>query len=98
MGTYIASKTAIKVTEINSSYSSYLLGAIAGWPVDFKFLGRHLDFEVNYINYEYIISLYSWISQYRGSGLSMGTMICGYEGDEQKIYLVELVEDDGTRL
>ena len=100
MGSYIASKTVRKVTEINS----YLLGTIAGGAADCQFWERNLGlwcklYELKHGTRVPVTAasnvLCSWVSQYRGRGLSMGTMICGYDGDEQKIFLVE---DDGTRL
>ena len=100
MGSYIASKTVRKVTEINS----YLLGTIAGGASDCQFWERQLGFwcklyELRHGTRVPVTAasevLCSWVSQYRGRGLSMGTMICGYDGDEQKIFLVE---DDGTRI
>ena len=100
MGSYIASKTVRKVTEINS----YLLGTIAGGASDCQFWERQLSFwcklyELRHGTRVPVTAasevLCDWVAQYRGRGLSMGTMICGYDGDEQKIFLVE---DDGTRL
>ena len=100
MGSYIASKTVRKVTEINS----YLLGTIAGGASDCQFWERQLSewcklYELRYGTRVPVTAasevLCDWVSQYRGRGLSMGTMICGYDGDEQKIFLVE---DDGTRV
>ena len=100
MGSYIASKTVRKVTEIND----YLLGTIAGGAADCQFWERQLSvwcklYELRHGKRVPVSAasqtLCSFVSQYRGRGLSMGTMICGYDGDEQKIYLIE---DDGTRL
>ena len=100
MGSYIASKTVRKVTEINS----YLLGTIAGGASDCQFWERQLSYwcklyELRHGTRVPVTAasevLCDWVSQYRGRGLSMGTMICGYDGDEQKIFLVE---DDGTRI
>ena len=100
MGSYIASKTVRKVTHINS----YLLGTIAGGASDCQFWERQLGlwcklYELRHGTRVPVTAasevLCSWVSQYRGRGLSMGTMICGYDGDEQKIFLVE---DDGTRV
>jgi 20S proteasome subunit beta 5 len=100
MGSYIASKTVRKVTEINS----YLLGTIAGGASDCQFWERQLSFwcklyELRHGTRVPVTAasevLCDWVAQYRGRGLSMGTMICGYDGDEQKIFLVE---DDGTRI
>ena len=100
MGSYIASKTVRKVTEIND----YLLGTIAGGAADCQFWERQLSvwcklYELRHGKRVPVSAasqtLCNFVSQYRGRGLSMGTMICGYDGDEQKIYLIE---DDGTRL
>lgn len=100
MGSYIASQTVRKVTEINS----YLLGTIAGGASDCQFWERQLGlwcklYELRHGTKVPVTAasqvLCSWVSQYRGRGLSMGTMICGYDGGEQKIFLVE---DDGTRV
>ena len=100
MGSYIASKTVRKVTEINS----YLLGTIAGGASDCQFWERQLSewcklYELREGTRVPVTAasevLCTWVSKYRGRGLSMGTMICGYDEDQQKIYLVE---DDGTRV
>ena len=100
MGAYIASQTVRKVTEINS----YLLGTIAGGAADCQFWERQLSFWCKMYELRHGCRvpvtaaaevLCSWVSQYRGRGLSMGTMICGYDGDKQKIFLVE---DNGAKI
>jgi 20S proteasome subunit beta 5 len=76
MGSYIASKTVRKVTEINS----YLLGTIAGGASDCQFWERQLSewcklYELRYGTRVPVTAasevLCDWVSQYRGRGLSM---------------------------
>ena len=100
MGSYIASSTVRKVTEINE----YLLGTIAGAACDCQFWERYLGmwcklYELKHGTKVPVSAasevLCSWIAQYRGRGMSVGTMICGFDGDSQKIYMVQ---DDGSRV
>lgn len=104
MGSYIGSGTVKKVIEINK----YLLGTMAGGAADCSFWERHLAqqcrlFElrngrrISVAAASKMLANVMW--QYRGRGLSCGTMIAGWDtkGDNQgpKLYYVD---SDGTRL
>lgn len=101
MGTYIASGTVKKVIEINP----YLLGTMAGGAADCSFWERNLGMQCRLfeLRNKRRISvaaasklLCNTFRQYRGYGLSCGTMVCGVDpgGDPQVFYC----DDDGTRL
>lgn len=100
MGSYIGSGTVKKVIEINP----YLLGTMAGGAADCSFWERNLNkhcrmFELE--NGERISvaaasrQLANVCYQYRGQGLSMGTMICGVDKKGPQVYYVD---NDATRL
>lgn len=100
MGSYIGSQKVRKVIEIND----YLLGTMAGGAADCMFWERRLAmwcklYELR--NGEKVpVSaasqyLANMITQYRGYGLSMGTMVAGWDKTGQGLYYVD---DDGTRL
>ena len=100
MGNYIASGTVQKVIEINR----FLLGTMAGGAADCSFWERNLGTECRL--YELRngrrISvagasklLANVMSSYRGYGLSMGTMVAGWDEKGPQLYYVD---DDGTRL
>jgi len=100
MGSYIASQSVKKVIEINP----YLLGTMAGGAADCSFWERELGrqcrlFELR--NKERIsVSAASKILAnivygYRGYGLSMGTMIAGWDKTGPRLFYVD---NDGTRL
>ena len=100
MGSYIGSQTVKKVLEIND----YLLGTMAGGAADCQFWERQLAmwcklYELKHGTKVPVSAasecLCNWVSQYRGYGLSMGTMISGWDDDGQHIYYID---DDGTRL
>ena len=100
MGKYISSSNVKKVIEINS----YLLGTMAGGAADCFFWERKLGSLCNLYELEtgkhITISgasklLVNMIYQYRKSGLSMGTMIIGWDSNQPGIYYVD---SDGTRL
>merc|ERR1712141_371870 len=83
-GSYIASQTVKKVIEINP----YLLGTMAGGAADCSFWERVLAMECRMYelrNKERISVaaasklLANLVYQYMGMGLSMGTMICGWD-------------------
>lgn len=99
-GSYIASQTVKKVIEINDR----LLGTMAGGAADCYYwetlLGLYAKrYELD--NGERITpasaSMYlrRCMLRYRGNGLSMSTMICGYDKTGPKIYNVT---DDGARV
>lgn len=99
-GNYIASGTVKKVIEINP----YLLGTMAGGAADCQFwetyLGMHCRLH-ELRNHERIsVSaaskyLSNLVYSYKGMGLSMGTMICGWDKTGPAIFYVD---SDGTRL
>lgn len=100
MGAYISSGTVKKVIEINP----FLLGTMAGGAADCSFWERNLGMSCRL--YELRngrrISvagaskmLVNVMKSYRGYGLSMGTMIAGWDEKGPQLYYVD---DDGTRL
>jgi 20S proteasome subunit beta 5 len=101
MGSYIGSGSVKKVIEI----SRYLLGTMAGGAADCSFWERNLAFQcrVHELREGKRISvaaasklLANTMYNYRGYGLSMGTMIAGWdEALGPKLYYID---DDGTRL
>merc|ERR1712151_865178 len=99
-GGYIASQKVKKVIEINP----YLLGTMAGGAADCSYWERYLGmrcrmFELNHkqrISVAAASKILSNITyQYKGYGLSMGTMICGWDQTGPQIYYVD---SDGERL
>lgn len=99
-GSYIASQTVKKVIEINP----FLLGTMAGGAADCMFWERVLSkqcrlFELR--NKERISvaaaskMLANMVGQYKGMGLSMGTMICGWDKRGPGLYYVD---SDGSRM
>lgn len=99
-GNYIASGTVKKVIEINP----YLLGTMAGGAADCSFWERELGrrcrlFELR--NKERISVaaasklLSNMVYAYKGYGLSMGTMVTGWDKTGPHLYYVD---NDGTRL
>jgi len=101
MGSYIGSGTVKKVIEI----SRYLLGTMAGGAADCSYWERYLS--QRYRLYELrerkrmttaMASkiLANTIYQYRNQGLSMGTMVAGW--DEQTGPALYYIDDEGTRL
>ncbi|XP_002162379.3 proteasome subunit beta type-5 [Hydra vulgaris] len=99
-GSYIASQTVKKVIEINP----YLLGTMAGGAADCAFWQRVLAKECRLYqlrNKERISVaaasklLANMVYQYKGMGLSMGTMICGWDKRGPGLYYVD---SDGSRL
>jgi len=101
MGSYIGSGTVKKVIEI----SKYLLGTMAGGAADCSFWERNLAFQtrLHELREGKRISvaaasklLANTVYSYRGMGLSMGTMIAGW--DETKGPSLYYIDNDGTRL
>merc|ERR1719268_23108 len=99
-GPYIASQTVKKVIEINP----YLLGTMAGGAADCSYwervLAKHCRiYELR--NKERISVaaasklLANIVYGYKGMGLSMGTMICGWDKKGPGLYYVD---SDGTRM
>lgn len=100
MGAYIASGTVKKVIEINP----FLLGTMAGGAADCSFWERNLGMQCRMYelrNKKRITVaaasklLANTMRSYRGYGLSMGTMITGWDETGPQLYYVD---DDGTRL
>ncbi|CAM9810237.1 unnamed protein product [Lampetra planeri] len=99
-GSYIASQTVKKVIEINP----YLLGTMAGGAADCMYWERVLAKQCRIYelrNKERISVaaasklLANMVYQYKGMGLSMGTMICGWDKKGPGLYYVD---DEGMRL
>jgi len=100
MGSYIASQSVKKVIEINP----YLLGTMAGGAADCSFWERELGRQCRLYelrNKERISVagasklLGNIVYSYKGYGLSMGTMIAGWDKTGPNLYYVD---SDGTRL
>lgn len=100
MGSYIASQTVKKVIEINP----YLLGTMAGGAADCSFWERELGRQCRLyeLRNKQRISvaaaskiLGNIVYAYKGYGLSMGTMIAGWDKTGPNLYYVD---NDGTRL
>lgn len=101
MGSYIKSGSVKKVIEI----SRYLLGTMAGGAADCSFWERNLAYQcrLHELREGKRISvaaasklLGNTVYSYRGMGLSMGTMIAGW--DETKGPTLYYIDSDGTRL
>ncbi|KAJ8000098.1 hypothetical protein DPEC_G00201320 [Dallia pectoralis] len=99
-GSYIASKEANKVIEINP----YLLGTMSGSAADCQYWERLLAKECRLykLRNKKRISvsaasklLSNMMLGYRGMGLSMGSMIIGWDNKGPGLYYVD---DNGTRL
>jgi len=99
-GSYIASQTVKKVIEINP----YLLGTMAGGAADCSFWERELGRQcrlyelrnkerISVAAASKLLSNIVW--NYRGYGLSMGTMIAGWDKTGPNLFYVD---SDGTRL
>jgi len=100
MGNYVSSGTVMKAIRINP----FLIGTMAGGAADCSFWQRNLGQECRL--YELRngrrISvagasklLANVMSSYRGYGLSMGSMIAGWDETGPQLYYVD---NDGTRL
>merc|ERR1711976_363797 len=99
-GNWIASQTVKKVIEINP----YLLGTMAGGAADCQYWERGLARQCRIYelrNKERISVaaasklLANIVYNYKGMGLSMGTMICGWDKKGPGLYYVD---SDGTRM
>lgn len=99
-GNYIATLKVNKVIEINP----YLLGTMSGCAADCQYWERLLAKECRlyYLRNGERISvsaasklLSNMMCQYRGMGLSMGSMICGWDKKGPGLYYVD---ENGTRL
>jgi 20S proteasome subunit beta 5 len=99
MGSYVSSQMVKKVIEINP----FLLGTMAGGAADCQFWERNLGrqcrlFELNNGKRITIRAasklLANTMFSYRGMGLSMGTMVAGYDPSGPGLYYVD---SDGQR-
>jgi len=99
-GSYIASQDVKKVIEINP----YLLGTMAGGAADCSFWERELGRQCRLYelkNKERISVaaasklLCNMVYNYKGMGLSMGTMITGWDKTGPQLFYVD---SEGTRL
>ena len=99
-GAYNGSQTVQKVIEINA----HLLGTMAGGAADCLFWQRNLGMQVRIWelrNKQRITvataskMLQNVMNQYKGMGLSMGTMVAGWDKNGPGLYYVD---DDATRL
>jgi len=99
MGTFIGSQTVRKVIEINS----YLLGTMAGGAADCSYWERHLArtcrmYELRNKTRISVAAaskiLANIFYQYRGQGLSCGTMVAGWDKTGPHLYSVD---DRGDR-
>ncbi|EJD05920.1 N-terminal nucleophile aminohydrolase [Fomitiporia mediterranea MF3/22] len=99
-GSYIASGTVKKVIEINK----FLLGTMAGGAADCQFWETYLGMQCRLHelrNHERISVaaaskyLCNLVYSYKGTGLSMGTMICGWDKTGPAVFYVD---SDGQRL
>lgn len=99
-GNYIASQTVQKVIEINP----FLVGTMAGGAADCLFWERNLGMQCRIyelrngrrVSVAAASKLLADVMRsYRGYGLSMGTMIVGWDHTGPQVYYVD---NDGTRL
>ncbi|WVQ81489.1 proteasome subunit beta type-5 [Cryptococcus sp. DSM 104549] len=99
-GSYVASGTVKKVIEINK----FLLGTMAGGAADCQYWETYLGMQCRLYelrNKERISVaaasklLSNIVYGYKGRGLSMGTMVCGWDKTGPCIFYVD---DDGQRL
>jgi len=100
MGPYISSQTVKKVIEINP----YLLGTMAGGAADCQFWQRNLGIQcrLHELNNKKRISvagasklLANTLYSYRKQGLSMGTMVAGWDETGPGLYYVD---SEGQRI
>ncbi|CEH15210.1 20s proteasome subunit [Ceraceosorus bombacis] len=99
-GSYIASGTVKKVIEINP----YLLGTMAGGAADCQYWETYLGIQcrLHELRNKERISvaaaskyLSNLVYGYKGMGLSMGTMICGWDKTGPALFYVD---SEGSRL
>jgi len=99
MGSYIGSQTVKKVIEIND----FLLGTMAGGAADCSFWERHLArlcrmYELRHKEKPSVAAASKMLAnifhQYKGRGLSCGTMVAGWDNKGPQLYMVD---DQGDR-
>ncbi|KAI5189334.1 20S proteasome subunit beta 5 [Nematocida sp. AWRm77] len=97
-GSYIASQSVKKIIEVNE----YLLGTMAGGAADCYYwervMGKHAKlFELKYGERIGVGAAASYLAntlrEYSGRGLSLGSMICGWDKKGPSIYYVD---NDGS--
>lgn len=100
MGSYIGSGTVKKIIEINP----FLLGTMAGGAADCQFWERQLGVRCRLYELENgeLITvkaaskiLSNMVGRYKGRGLSMGTMITGWDKNGPQLWYVD---DEGLHL
>lgn len=100
MGAFISSNQVKKVIEIND----YLLGTMAGGAADCMFWERRLAqwakiYELRHGEKVPVSAasqcLANMVTEYKGRGLSLGTMVTGWDKQGPQLYYID---DDGTRL
>lgn len=100
MGSFESSSTVRKVIEINDR----LLGTMAGGAADCQFWEDNLAQHVKLYQLKYGEELSvsgasqlfcNWLYEYRGHGLSVGTMIAGSDANGVHLYYCD---NDGTRV
>lgn len=93
-GSYVASQNVKKVIEVNE----YLLGTMAGGAADCYYwervMGKHAkNFELKYGERIPVGGAARFLSatlrSYQGKGLSVGTMVCGWDKHGPSIYYVD---------
>ncbi|ORD96978.1 PSB5A [Hepatospora eriocheir] len=99
-GSYIASQTVNKVIEVNN----HLLGTMAGGAADCAYWEGQMGLYAKRYELEtgkritvsnaskYLVDC---LRRYKGYGLSVGSMVCGYDGEIPKIFFVD---DSGSRI
>lgn len=99
-GPYIASQTVNKVIEVNK----HLLGTMAGCAADCFYWERDMGIQAKRFELMYgrrisaaAASMYlsRRIGRYKGYGLSLGSMVCGWDKDGPGLYYVD---NDGLRV
>ncbi|WUR04225.1 proteasome subunit PSB5 (PSB5) [Vairimorpha necatrix] len=99
-GSYIASQNVHKVIRVNK----HLIGTMAGGASDCYFWEKKMGLYAKLYelknNKRISVSaasmyLSNCVYSYKGQGLSLGSMVCGYDGDKPVIYYVD---DAGQRL
>ncbi|KAM0686834.1 Proteasome subunit beta type-5-B, partial [Conglomerata obtusa] len=99
-GNYIASQTVKKVIEVNK----FLLGTMAGGAADCQYWEGIMGIEAKRYELENgrritasAASMYlsNCVNRYKDRGLSMGTMVCGWDVSGPGLYYVD---DKGGRL
>jgi 5'-3' exonuclease/20S proteasome alpha/beta subunit len=104
LGSFVGSKTTQKVLPVNS----HMLGTMAGGAADCSFWIRNLRseaafFELTNDNKRISVArasrlLSNWMYENRGLGLSLGTMIMGFDDDGDGPPQIYYLDDSGMRI